>query len=122
MAVDDGECEALLTNPECDPLERKASLGKKERIGKAICSFANDLSGHGEAGVIFVGVREDGNCAGLPITDELLRELADLRSDGNLVPFPTTEVQKRRLRGCNERDVEHQLASLSTWSAPTRGK
>jgi len=49
---------------------------------------------------LFVGVHDDGRCAGLPITDELLRTLSDVRSDGNTVPFPTMTVQKRTLNGC----------------------
>ncbi len=48
----------------------------------------------------FIGVHDDGSCAGLPITDELLRTLADMRSDGNILPFPSMSVERRRLRGC----------------------
>lgn len=99
--MEDAELEALLEDGESDRVERKASATDKDRIREAICALANDLPGHGKPGVIFVGVRDDGSCAGLPITDELLRELADLRSDGNIVPFPAMEVQRRRLRGCD---------------------
>jgi len=98
--MDDAELEALLADIESDRVERKASLADRERIREAICAFANDLPEHGRPGVIFVGVREDGSCANLAITDELLRALALMRSDGNLVPFPHMVVQRRRLRGC----------------------
>jgi len=50
--------------------------------------------------VLFVGVHDDGRCAGLPITDELLLSLSSMRSDGNTVPFPSLTVQKRTLHGC----------------------
>lgn len=99
-AVQDSELEALLADLESDRVERKASAADRERIREAICAFANDLPGHGKPGVVFVGVRDDGECAGLRVTDELLRTLADMRADGNLVPFPSMQVERRRLRGC----------------------
>ena len=36
---------------------------------------------------------------GLAITDGLLRQLADMKSDGNIVPPPTISVERRTLRG-----------------------
>ncbi len=98
--MQDSELEALLADLECDRVERKASLADRERIRETICAFANDMPGHAKPGVLFVGVNDDGSCAGLPITDDLLRTLADMRSDGNIVPFPRMSVEKRRLRGC----------------------
>lgn len=49
---------------------------------------------------MIVGLRDDGTCARLPITDTLLRNLADMRSDGNILPFPLMTVQKRVVAGC----------------------
>ena len=43
---------------------------------------------------------DDGSCAGLPITDRLLQQLADMRSSGNIVPFPSITVQKRTINNC----------------------
>jgi ATP-dependent DNA helicase RecG len=94
----DAELEALLGGTESDLAERKESLAHKDRICEAICAFANDLPGHNAPGVIFVGARDDGTSAHLPITDALLRELSDLRSNGNIYPFPTITVQTRVLR------------------------
>lgn len=96
----DEELEALLGDLESDRAERKASISDKAKICEAVCAFANDLPGHREAGVIFIGVDNQGHCANLPITDQLLLTLADLRSDGNLLPFPVISVQKRTLNGC----------------------
>lgn len=98
--MDGQELEALLADLESDRTERKASLADREKIRQAICAFANDVPGHGKPGVVFVGVHDDGSCAGLAITDELLRTLADMRGDGNVHPFPSLVVQKRTLRGC----------------------
>jgi ATP-dependent DNA helicase RecG len=96
----DAELVALLRDPESDRVERKASLSDREKIREAICAFANDLPNHGKPGVIFVGVRDNGECANLTVSDELLRSLADMRGDGNILPFPTMIVQKRTLDGC----------------------
>lgn len=98
--MDNAELEALLSDVEADRVERKASLANTDRIREAICAFANDLPGHEAPGVVFVGANDDGSCAELPITDQLLLTLADMRSDGNIVPFPSLTVQKRTLRDC----------------------
>ncbi|MCD4738197.1 MAG: putative DNA binding domain-containing protein, partial [Anaerolineae bacterium] len=67
---------------------------------KAICAFANDLPNHQQPGVLFIGVHDNGHCANLPITDDLLLRLADMRSDGNILPLPAMTVQKRVLADC----------------------
>ncbi|MCS7042666.1 MAG: putative DNA binding domain-containing protein [Bryobacteraceae bacterium] len=94
------ELLALKNDLESDRVERKASAAETEKIAEAVCAFANDMPGHGKPGVIFVGLRDDGSCAGLVVTDELLRKLADIRSSGNIVPIPRLTVQKRVLEGC----------------------
>jgi ATP-dependent DNA helicase RecG len=94
------ELENLLLAVESDRVERKASFSEKDRVCEAICAFANDLPGTGQAGVLFIGARDhDGSPTGLPITDELLRELSDLRSNGNILPFPEMVVERRELLG-----------------------
>ena len=98
--LSDEELEELQTDIESDRAERKESLADTGRIRQAICAFANDMPDHQKPGVVFLGIRDNGDCADLPITDELLRTLADMRSDGNILPLPTMSVQKRTLRGC----------------------
>ncbi len=99
--MDDSELEVLLFNGEADRIERKSSLSDRSAIRQAICAFAKDLPNYQKPGVVFIGVNDgDGSCAHLPVTDELLRTLADMRSDGNILPFPTLTVQKRTLAGC----------------------
>lgn len=99
--MEDRELEALLlADLESDRVERKSSLSDRDDIRKAICALANDLPGHRKPGVCFVGVDDRGRCTQLPITDQLLLMLANFRSDGNLLPFPTVTVQKRILGGC----------------------
>ena len=78
--------------------------------------LANDLPDHHKPGVVFVGVHDDGTCANLPITDERLRTLSDMRSDGNILPFPMMTVQKKLLDGCELAVVEVQ----PSYSPPVR--
>ncbi|HUY89426.1 MAG TPA: ATP-binding protein [Pirellulales bacterium] len=114
--MNDPELLELLTDLESDRSERKASLSDRDRIRQAVCAFANDLADHRKPGVIFVGVHDDGTCANLPITDELLRTLADIRSDGNILPFPIMSVQKRSLDGCEMAVIEVH----ASYSPPVR--
>jgi len=97
--MDDRELEQLLQDLESDRVERKASIADKDRIRQAICALANDLPNHQKAGVVLVGAYDDGTCAHLSITDQLLLTLAEMRSDGNILPFPAMTVQKRTLLG-----------------------
>jgi len=99
--MNDSELEKFLADLEADRIERKSSVSDSDKIRQALCAFANDLPNHHEPGILFVGVGDDGTPTGLPITDELLRTLADMRSDGNILPPPMMSVQKRNLRGAD---------------------
>jgi ATP-dependent DNA helicase RecG len=97
----DQDLEAMLSDLESDLTERKQSFsGDVPRDAReAVCAFANDLPNYRRAGVLFIGVKDNGNPASLVITDELLRQLADIKTDGNIVPPPTLAVAKHVLRG-----------------------
>lgn len=97
--MEDLELEALLRDIESDRTERKASLSDSKKIREAICAFANDLPNHREAGLLFVGAYDDGSPAGLEITDSILRTLGGMSRDGNITPFPSMTVEKRKLSG-----------------------
>jgi ATP-dependent DNA helicase RecG len=98
----DQELEVLLKDIESDVVERKASLGgeAKDTVRQAICAFANDLPDHRKPGVVFLGARDDGSCAGLSITEELLLTLADMKTDGKILPIPSMSVERKNLLGC----------------------
>ncbi|NJL86527.1 MAG: transcriptional regulator [Leptolyngbyaceae cyanobacterium SM1_1_3] len=98
--MEDQELAVLLDDLESDRVERKASISDGKKIRQAICAFANDLPNHKKPGVLFVGVNDNGTCASLPITDELLLSLANIRSEGKILPFPVLQVNKRTLNGC----------------------
>src|SRR2546421_9345648 len=98
----DQELETLMKDLESDAVERKESLAGQApaSVRKAICAFANELPDHRKPGVVFIGARDDGSCAELAITDRLLLMLADMKTDGNILPIPSMSVERRRLAGC----------------------
>jgi len=101
MKLNDNELEALLNDLESDRAERKETFGgdAPEKVRQAICAFANDLPNHAAPGVVFIGARDDGSPKGLVVTDELLLTLANIRSEGSILPIPTMTVEKRQLKG-----------------------
>jgi ATP-dependent DNA helicase RecG len=99
-SMTDGELEMLLDDIESDRTERKESPADKDKIHQTVCAFANDLPDHQSPGVLFVGVEDGGKPVGLQITDQLLQNLASMRNEGKILPFPSIDVQKRTLKGC----------------------
>lgn len=97
----DQELETLLNDTESDRAERKETfkgdVPKKAR--QAVCAFSNDLPNHNDAGVLFIGAKDDGEPSGLQVTDQLLLSLADMKTDGNILPLPVLTVEKRVLKG-----------------------
>lgn len=110
-AYTDRELEAMMADLESDLVERKPSGADRSAIRRNICAFANDLPGHGRPGVILVGVRDDGACASVTIDDRLLKILAQMRDDGNILPIPSMTVQRRRVSDCDMVVVEVQPAT-----------
>jgi ATP-dependent DNA helicase RecG len=111
----DVELEALLAALESDRVERKQSLrgDAPTTVREAVCAFANDMPGHGAPGAVFIGARDDGlPLAGFEVTDELLRQLADIKTDGNIAPPPTLLVEKRHLAGAD-------VAVITVWPCDT---
>jgi ATP-dependent DNA helicase RecG len=108
----DTELERLLAELESDRVERKESLrgDAPTKCREAICAFANDLPDHAKPGVLFIGAHDDGAAAGLAVTDEMLRQLADMKTDGNILPPPTVTVTKHRLVGAD-------MAVVLVWPA-----
>ncbi|MFN7723811.1 MAG: ATP-binding protein [Rubrivivax sp.] len=105
---------ALIQDLESDRAERKQSWdgNAPEKGRQAICAFANDLPNHGEPGVLFVGIKDDGTPMGpeFVVTDRLLQTLADTKTDGKITPPPTLTVAKRSLLG-------REVAVVTVWPA-----
>ena len=98
--MDQQELRLMLKDLESDLVERKASTSNPDRIRQAICAYANDLPGHHKPGVIIIGANDDGSCARLNVTDELLLQLSQMRDDGKIQPIPSITVEKRVINGC----------------------
>ena len=91
----DGELARIATGLESDRFERRRSLDTRA-LRRNICAFANDLPGHGDAGLYLIGVEHDGRRSDIVINDELLRAIASAGNDGNFLPTPSFVVEKRR--------------------------
>lgn len=101
MPIDDQELLNLFRDFVTERVERKAVFKPlKPKICETICAFANDLHNRHQAGVIFIGVQDDGTCEGKPIEDSTLREIADIRGEGKILPFPIISVEKMVFDGC----------------------
>ena len=88
------EVLALMAEIESDRVERTVSTSDTDKFAKAVCAFSNDMPNHRQPGYLFVGVRDDGQISGAQITDQLLQNLAALRSDGNIQPLPVMNVHR----------------------------
>ena len=101
LSLDQPELERLIAAKESVRAEFKERLNESTRapIREAVCAFANDLSDSGEPGIVVVGLRDDCTPAGTVVTDEILRALADIKTDGNITPPPMLLVEKRSYLG-----------------------
>lgn len=88
------EIKVLLKDIENERVERTISTKDTDKFAKAICAYANDLPNKKLPGYLMVGAYDNGTLCGLKVTDELLRSLAGLRSDGNIQPKPALMVEK----------------------------
>lgn len=88
------QLKELLLVLEADHIERTESVNNTDKFGQAICAFANDLPNHRQPGYLVIGVKDNGTLSGLTVTDELLKNLGGIRSDGNVLPQPLMNVAK----------------------------
>lgn len=89
----------LLKDIESDRVERTTSTKDTGKFCEAVCAFCNDFPNHRLPGYLLVGVDDKGNLSGLTVTDQLLQNLAAIRSDGNVQPMPAMTVQKYSTEG-----------------------
>jgi ATP-dependent DNA helicase RecG len=114
--MDDDELLALIRGPESEQVERKERLQtKKDEVCQAICAFANDIHRSRRPGVVVIGQSDDGAPVGLPVTDRLLLELADLRTNGGILPFPQISVRRIDFDG-----AELAVVTVEPTSSPPR--
>ena len=82
----------LMSNLESENIERTRAFDKADKMGQAICAFANDIGDHKQPGYLLLGVEDDGSFSGKRITDEQLTALAGFKSEGNLLPPPSMTI------------------------------
>jgi ATP-dependent DNA helicase RecG len=100
------QLKGLFSDLEADYIERTESVNNTDKFGLAICAFANDLPNHRQPGYLLIGVKDNGELSGLTVTDELLKNLGGIRSDGNVLPQPLMNVAKFSLDGGDVAVVE----------------
>lgn len=84
----------LLSNTESYNIERTVSTGNMDKFCQAICAFSNDMSGSGKSGYLIIGAKDNGELSGLQVDDKLLLQIANIRTDGNILPQPIMTVEK----------------------------
>ena len=88
MKLTEEQLRHLMIDLELENVERTRAFDKADKMGQAICAFANDLSGRGTPGYLLLGVENDGKISGKKIDDEHLTSLGGLKTEGNLLPPP----------------------------------
>lgn len=84
----------LLKSTESYQVEFTISTGNMDKFCETICAFANDMPGSRKNGYLIIGAKDDGSIAGMRIDDALLKKIAGIRSDGNILPLPTMSVER----------------------------
>ena len=88
------EIQALLHSTETYRVERTTSTGDMDKFQEAICAFANDLPNSRKKGYLILGAYDNGTLSGLKVTDDLLKKIAAIRSNGNILPIPVMSVDR----------------------------
>ena len=68
--------------------------GDMDKFQEAICAFANDLPNSRKNGYLILGAYDNGELSGLKVTDDLLKKIAAIRSNGNILPIPVMSVDR----------------------------
>jgi ATP-dependent DNA helicase RecG len=91
--ISENELLALMSDLESDRIERTVSTNDTTKFREAICAFSNDFPNHRQPGYLLIGVEDKaGKACGLKADDALLRNLAGLRQDGEILPQPAMTV------------------------------
>ncbi|MEW6237537.1 MAG: ATP-binding protein [Candidatus Omnitrophota bacterium] len=88
------ELQQLLLDIESDRVEWTIATKDIDKFSKAICAFANDMPDHKKPGYLIIGAKDKGGLHGLQVTDELIKDLSSIRSNGRIQPLPSMTVAK----------------------------
>ena len=94
MAITAEKIQSLLADLENDCVERTISTTDTDKFAKAICAFANDLPDNNCPGYLIIGAWDNGDVYPIHVTDDLLKNVSAIRTDGNIQPQPSMNVQK----------------------------
>ena len=97
--ISESQLLALLTDFETPQVERTVSIENTEKFCQAVCAFSNDFDRSGKPGYLLLGGDDSGRLSGQKFTDQMLRDLAGIRSDGNIQPLPAISIQRFCLEG-----------------------
>jgi len=93
--ISENELLKLMADMESDRVERTVATADTAKFREAICAFSNDFPNHRQPGYLLVGVEDKmGKACGLKANDALLRNLAGLRQDGEILPQPAMSVAR----------------------------
>lgn len=84
----------LLHTTETYRVERTVSTSDMDKFQEAICAFANDMPNSRKKGYLILGAHDNGKLSGLQVTDDLLKKIAAIRSNGNILPIPVMSVDR----------------------------
>ncbi|MEZ5325987.1 MAG: ATP-binding protein [Verrucomicrobiales bacterium] len=101
--LNEEQVQEVLTSTEADRIERTRSITDTDKFREAICSFSNDMPAHGKPGYLLIGVEDDGSLSpNVAITDDLQKQFASYRDDGQILPQPMLSVFKQPHPGGGE--------------------
>ena len=96
--ITEPELLALLGDLESFRVERTVSTNDTAKFSQAVCAFANDLPASRAPGYLLIGADDKtGAPTGLKVTDELLRNLGGMATDGNILPAPAIVIYRLKL-------------------------
>ncbi len=89
--MEEAMVRSLLGDMESDRIERTTST-REDKLGPAVCAFANDFANNRQPGYILLGVKDDGTLAGNVWSDDDLQKIGNVKTNGNVLPQPSLVV------------------------------
>ena len=86
--------QEILSDTESYHIEKTVATDNMDKFSQAICAFSNDVADSKKKGYLLIGVRDNGELAGLQVDDKLLLQISNIRTDGNILPQPVMTVEK----------------------------
>ena len=86
--------QKILSDTESYHIEKPVATDNMDKFSQAICAFSNDVADSKKKGYLLIGVRDNGELAGLQVDDKLLLQISNIRTDGNILPQPVMTVEK----------------------------